>query len=111
MLFDRDGADRPLATSDRDCSVGARAPNAYSLSDARPFFLYSGTNPGPFHLENQLLVTDDEPRACYAPETTDRVLPKGLMIRDGARLETYWPSGVTLSVERGIEAPLDLLPT
>lgn len=85
-------------------------PRSYTLEENVVLgmdVLYYGSRPGPFHFENQLLITADGPRSFYAPSTTDRILPKGLMIRSGGRLETYCPSDVRLAVEAGIPAPLE----
>lgn len=71
--------------------------------------LYYGHTLGTFHFENGLLITDDGPRSFYAPPNTGSILPKGLIIRDGARTDTYCPN-IELTQERGI-APELVCPT
>lgn len=68
--------------------------------------LFYGEEVGPFHMENQILITNDGVRSFYTPNTTPETLPKGLAIKEGDSISWYCPSDVTLQMERGIEDEL-----
>jgi Xaa-Pro aminopeptidase len=70
--------------------------------------LFYGNQVGPFHFENQIVITPEGPRSFYAPHTTDKVLPKGLFIKDRGVLSSYCPPDVHLTMEAGIPEPLVL---
>ena len=63
--------------------------------------LYYGHEIGTFHFENGLLIAKDGPRSFYAPPTTPRILPKGLIIKTGETVTTYCPN-IRLAQEKGI---------
>lgn len=63
--------------------------------------LYYAHSLGTFHFENGMLITDDGPRSFYAPPNTEEILPRGLIIRDGDRIETHCPT-ISLNQERGV---------
>lgn len=86
-------------------------PQSYLLEDNVVLgmdVLFYGNQLGPFHFENQILITPEGPRSFYAPATTDRVLPKGLLIKDRQVLSSYCPSDVHLAMEAGLAEPLAL---
>ena len=68
--------------------------------------LYYGHTLGTFHMENGIMITADGPRSFYAPPNTERVLPAGLIVKDGNKAEVYCPPDVKLSQERGIAPEL-----
>ena len=68
--------------------------------------LYYGHTLGTFHMENGLMIAEDGPRSFYAPPNTERVLPAGLIFKDGESTETYCPSDVKLFMEKGIDEHL-----
>ncbi|MEW6470690.1 MAG: M24 family metallopeptidase [Actinomycetota bacterium] len=70
--------------------------------------LFYGEEVGPFHFENQIVITAHGVRSFFAPNTTPTVLPKGLAIKDGDSISWYCPSDVTLQMDRGIPEELIL---
>lgn len=70
--------------------------------------LFYGEEVGPFHFENQIVITAEGPLSFYAPATTPAVLPKGLAIKDGDSMSWYCPPDVTLQMDRGIPNELFL---
>jgi hypothetical protein len=85
-------------------SLTRNLPEGFYLEENTIFgmdFLYYGHEIGPFHFENQILITKDGPRSFYAPPNTPRVLPKGLTIKRRGKTEVYSPE-VRLTQEQGI---------
>ena len=79
-----------------------KIPQGYQLEAGQVMgmdVLHYGHEIFPFHMENQLLITDDGPRSFF---TRPHVLPKGLIIKDGETLDSYCPP-ITLNQEQGVE--------
>ena len=79
-------------------------PESFELEEGQTIgmdCLYYGHTLGTFHFENGMLLTEDGPRSFYAPPNTDETFYKGLVIKDGDKIDTYSPQ-VNLSQEKGI---------
>jgi len=79
-------------------------PESFELEEGQTIgmdCLYYGHTIGSFHFENGMLLTKDGPRSFYAPPNTDEVFYKGLIIKDGDKVDTYSPL-VNLTQEKGI---------
>lgn len=82
-------------------------PESYPIEEGCTWgldVLYYGHTLGTFHFENGMLVTKDGPRSFYAPPNTETALYRGLIIKDGEKIETYCPDDVKLTQEQGIPA-------
>lgn len=79
-------------------------PDSFEMEEGQTIgmdCLYYGHTLGTFHFENGMLLTKDGPRSFYAPPNSTETFYRGLVIKDGDRLDTYCPK-ITLNQEQGI---------
>ncbi len=79
-------------------------PQSFTLEEGQTIgmdCLYYGHTLGTFHFENGLLLMGAGPRSFYAPPNTDATFYRGLVVRDGEKVDTYCPP-ITLNQEQGI---------